>query len=140
MVTTYLVAYVVASILAMLFFWRRYLSVKKAIGLTLPELENFIHKGAVFVDVRSLREWQQRHQEGIEHLPHDQMELLTVPKDEIVITFCNSGIRSSKAAEDLLGLGYKRVFYFSGHEKQVWAELGKYRSLPSQGQKCAEQP
>lgn len=34
-----------------------------------------------------------------------------INKDDIIITFCNSGTRARKAADKMIKLGYKNTFY-----------------------------
>ena len=68
------------------------------------EIKEFLAKGAVVLDVRTLEEWNEGHTEGAEHIV-----LTTIPVeiekikawDKPVIAVCRSGARSGQAAQFL---------------------------------------
>ncbi|WP_299710030.1 rhodanese-like domain-containing protein [uncultured Tenacibaculum sp.] len=72
------------------------------------EIQEYLEKGAVVLDVRTLAEWNDGHSEGAKHIVLD-----TIPEhvEEIkswnkpVIAVCRSGARSGRAAEFLQGQG-----------------------------------
>ncbi len=72
------------------------------------EIQEYLEKGAVVLDVRTLAEWNDGHSEGAKHIILD-----TIPEhvEEIkswnkpVIAVCRSGARSGRAAEFLQGQG-----------------------------------
>jgi phage shock protein E len=72
------------------------------------EIQEYLEKGAVVLDVRTLAEWNEGHSEGAKHIVLD-----TIPNnvDEIkswgkpVIAVCRSGGRSGQATEFLQGHG-----------------------------------
>lgn len=80
-------------------------------------------EGYVFVDVRSIPEFEQGHPEGAFNVPLNHMgpagmtpnaDFLAVmeanfPKDTKLVVACKAGGRSMKAAQALVGAGYTTV-------------------------------
>ncbi len=72
------------------------------------EIQEYLEKGAVVLDVRTVAEWNDGHSEGAKHIVLD-----TIPEhvDEIkswakpVIAVCRSGARSGRATEFLQNQG-----------------------------------
>ncbi|WP_317041732.1 rhodanese-like domain-containing protein [Tenacibaculum agarivorans] len=72
------------------------------------EIQEYLEKGAVVLDVRTLAEWNEGHSEGAKHIILD-----TIPDhveeikswDKPVIAVCRSGARSGRATEFLQGQG-----------------------------------
>lgn len=72
------------------------------------EIQEYLDKGAVVLDVRTLEEWNEGHSEGAKHIV-----LTVVPLnveevkswDKPVITVCRSGGRSGQAMQFLQGQG-----------------------------------
>ncbi|WP_440880043.1 rhodanese-like domain-containing protein [Tenacibaculum sp. C7A-26P2] len=68
------------------------------------EIKQYIEKGAVVLDVRTIQEWNEGHSEGAKHIV-----LNTIPEhveeikswDKPVIAVCRSGGRSGQATEFL---------------------------------------
>lgn len=73
-----------------------------------------IASGASLVDVRSLAEYRSGHIEGAIHLPIDQVTTLASEKlpssEEVIVVYCRSGARSSRAKKHLESLGYTNVY------------------------------
>lgn len=65
----------------------------------------------VVLDVRTVKEWQDKHIAGSDNipLPHLEERLLEVPRDRQVVVHCASGYRSSIAASLLARHGFTRV-------------------------------
>lgn len=63
------------------------------------------------IDVRSPQEYAQGHVPGAINIPFEdlqkKMEEMKVPKDTTLVTMCEHGGRSSRAALELRKLGYK---------------------------------
>src|SRR6266545_589019 len=55
--------------------------------------------GARVVDVRERSEYDDGHVPGAQHIPYEQLEqrIGEVPRDQPVIVYCGSGVRSSLA-------------------------------------------
>lgn len=73
-------------------------------GIRKRQVNELLAKGAIILDVRTQREWDQGHIKNAKHIPLDALKNRV---DEIkklnkpVITCCASGARSAKAAEYL---------------------------------------
>ena len=70
----------------------------------------------IVVDVRTPAEYADGHIPTALniHVSEIGAQPPSVPKDQLVVVYCRSGARSSRAAENLLALGYKRVVDFGG--------------------------
>ena len=73
-------------------------------GTKKRQVEDFFKNGAVILDVRTQREWDNGHIENAKHIPLDVLhnhvnELKQMNKPFVVC--CESGIRSAKAAKYL---------------------------------------
>lgn len=73
-------------------------------GIKKRQINELLEKGAIILDVRTQREWDQGHIKNAKHIPLDELknrvgELKKINKP--VITCCASGARSAKAAEYL---------------------------------------
>src|SRR5260370_2485899 len=70
------------------------------------------------VDVRETTEWNEGHLPGALHVPRGFLELRieeAVPdKDQPVVLYCASGVRSLLAAETLKQLGYRQPVSLAG--------------------------
>ena len=68
------------------------------------QVESYLKKSAVILDVRTQREWDAGHIENSIHIPLDQLKNKVEQVKKInkpIITCCASGVRSSKAAKFL---------------------------------------
>ncbi len=77
--------------------------------------ELIINNGAILVDVRTKEEYDEKHIDGAVLLPVDEIEDEKVKeivnsKDDFIIVYCKSGVRSSEAASKLNDLGYNNVY------------------------------
>lgn len=68
------------------------------------KIQDYIKKGAIILDVRTLREYQSGAINGAKHIPLDVLhnrvnELKKLNKP--IIVYCASGVRSAKAAKFL---------------------------------------
>ena len=77
--------------------------------------ELIINKGAIVIDVRTKEEYDGGHIEGAVLLPvdditEDSIKDIVKNKDDVMIVYCKSGVRSKKAAQLLKTLGYNNVF------------------------------
>ena len=82
------------------------------------------------VDVREDDEWRAGHAQGAEHIGRGVLERDIVAKapdkNEELILYCGGGFRSALAADNLVRMGYRRVFSLAGG----WREWTK-RGLPT---------
>lgn len=85
---------------------------------TIQAKKMFDH-GAIFLDVRSNRDWEAGRIPGSKHLElkkvysQDTLAEIANPSDTLVI-YCNSTgcMRSSKACKKAVDWGYKNVYYY----------------------------
>ncbi|TCP70450.1 rhodanese-like domain-containing protein [Baia soyae] len=72
----------------------------------------------VWVDVRTIEEYEGGHIPGTLHIPLDQMEQrqeeLKGFKEQNILLVCRSGVRSVYAAEVLADHGYTHLFNLKG--------------------------
>jgi rhodanese-related sulfurtransferase len=68
------------------------------------QVEKFLNQGAIILDVRTQREWDNGHIKNSIHIPLDKLRqrLPEIKKlNKPIITICESGVRSAKAAKFL---------------------------------------
>ena len=70
--------------------------------------------GVYLLDVRPIEDYERTHIPGANHLDvtdpdFDKKALETLPKDETIAVYCNTGKRSALAQEKLLNLGFKVI-------------------------------
>jgi rhodanese-related sulfurtransferase len=82
-----------------------------------------LNQGAVLVDVRTKAEFDGGHIIDARHVPQDEIagagEALKKFKDKVVITCCESGMRSGAAARVLQAQGFTKVVNLRGG-LQAW--------------------
>ena len=81
--------------------------------------KSLFDKGVIFVDVRSDKDWDAGRIPDAVHLElhhnFDEAKLTAVvAKDKEVVFYCNGEhcLRSSEAAEQAVGWGWKKIYYF----------------------------
>ena len=82
--------------------------------ITTNEALDLIDKGAIVIDVRSLNEYNEGHIKGAINIPFDEIENITYDKDDTIIVYCASGVRSSNAANILSDMGYTSLYNLDG--------------------------
>ena len=84
-------------------------------------------QGALLIDVREDREWQQGHAAGAEHIGRGVIERdieTKVPDHGAeLILYCGGGYRSALAADNLQRMGYTNVHSLAGGWR-AWQEAG----------------
>ena len=69
------------------------------------------------IDVRTITEYRAGHYRGALHIPVNKINKKTtaeLPKSGLLV-YCNTGQRARFAAEKLIDLGFKDVYYIAGH-------------------------
>lgn len=71
-------------------------------------------QGVYLLDVRPLSDFEKTHIEGAHHLDitdpqFDQKAKDSLPKDNTIAVYCNTGKRSAMAQQELEKLGYKVI-------------------------------
>lgn len=71
-----------------------------------------VAQGATLVDVRSPEEFAGGHIDGAINVPVGEIanRMGEIPKDKVVVVYCRSGARSSRAKGALQEAGYKEVY------------------------------
>ena len=73
------------------------------------------------IDVRSEQEYQEYHLNNSINIPlynlQDNVEKIVKSKEDIIIVYCQSGIRSKKAVKRLKCLGYNNIYNMKGRIK-----------------------
>ena len=86
----------------------KYETIDSNVAMTLIEQE------AVVIDVRTADEYNTGHIDGSINIPVDNISNVDYDKDTLIIVYCTSGMRSAKAAETLVDLGYTKVHNLDG--------------------------
>jgi len=72
----------------------------------------------ILLDVRTQEEFEQTHIKGAMLLPdseiQDKAEEKLKDKDAVILVYCRSGRRSAQAAQQLVNMGYTKVYDFGG--------------------------
>jgi rhodanese-related sulfurtransferase len=82
------------------------------------EAVRLLNQGALLLDVRTQSEFDAGHVIDARHIPQSELsaglEKIKKYKDKVVITFCESGMRSGAAARTLRGQGFTKVVNLRG--------------------------
>lgn len=110
------------------------LSQSKVRQLSAEELEQFVKEGKnlFLLDVREFRELQQYGSvKGYVNIPVSQVEsrLREIPKDKVIVTLCERGVRAARVAELLTKNGYN-VAAACGHKE--WRDKQKPSVFPKE--------
>jgi glyoxylase-like metal-dependent hydrolase (beta-lactamase superfamily II)/rhodanese-related sulfurtransferase len=103
-----------------------------------PEIECEALRSAspepVIVDIREPEEYAYSHVAGAISLPQAELatRLETIPRDRSVVLVCHSGMRSYRAAQFLLQVGYRDVASLKGGSA-AWQAAGLPMSATAQG-------
>ena len=73
-----------------------------------------IKDNAVIIDVREINEYNTGHIKDAINIPVGNISSIDYSKDTVIILYCASGMRSSNAAEELIELGYTKVYNLDG--------------------------
>lgn len=83
------------------------------LALVLASCNSIVASDAVWIDVRTVEEYQQDHMENTENIPHTEIITriadLGLSKDAPIKVFCRSGVRAGLALTALEELGYTNV-------------------------------
>ncbi|WP_167957042.1 rhodanese-like domain-containing protein [Anaerosporobacter faecicola] len=73
---------------------------------------------AIILDVRTEEEYEEGHIDHAILLPHDRIDeevsSILPEKDQMILVYCRSGVRSKQAALKLAELGYTNIKEFGG--------------------------
>ena len=79
--------------------------------------EKIINDGAIMVDVRTEKEYNEGHIGGavlltLDDINEEKASSILGDKKKIIIVYCKSGVRSKEASQKFVDLGYKNVYDF----------------------------
>ncbi len=96
------------TILTLLLTFTFYTGCSKVDDATLLAAHKAVEQGAVIMDVRTIKEYQQGHIESAINIPVEEISksLARVPKKRVLVVYCQSGSRSSYAAKILTKNGW----------------------------------
>ena len=73
-----------------------------------------IDNGAIVIDVRTNEEYNEGHIKGAINIPVDEINTINYDKDETLIIYCATGIRSGNAINELINMGYTSLYNLDG--------------------------
>ncbi len=89
--------------------------------LSEAEAREYLKRGALVVDVRTVAEFQTKSLTNVINIPLDQVKTkfptVVTNKSDLVLLHCRSGRRSSTAVGQLRTLGYTKVFNIGSFSK-----------------------
>ena len=88
-------------------------------GIDYTELKSLLkNEGTILIDVRSPQEYQEGHLNQAINIPFYELvsdiDEKVKDKDNSIILYCQSGIRSSKVIKELKKLGYNNIYELEG--------------------------
>lgn len=90
----------------------------KEYDITLDELKLKQTQGAIIIDVRSNREYEENHLDKSINIPEyeidGKIEKIVKEKNKCIVVYCTSGNRSKNAYKKLKKMGYVHVFNLYG--------------------------
>lgn len=72
------------------------------------------NNNVVIIDVRNIDEYNTGHIKGAINIPVSKIDEVSYDKNQYIIVYCASGMRSSNAAQVLVDLGYTNVYNLDG--------------------------
>lgn len=113
----FLVLSVIVSLLAVVFYEMR-LKGQGVTQLSANDAVRLINKGATIIDVRTAEDYGSGHIVNARNIPLAEIEsdagAVNKAKTRPLLTVCENGIRSGKAAGLLRNAGYETVFSLKG--------------------------
>jgi len=86
--------------------------------ITAADAEEMMTDNVIILDVRNPDEFAEGHIPNAVLLPSDELwdnaTSVLLDKDQVILVYCRSGVRSSVAAQELVLLGYTNVYDFGG--------------------------
>ncbi len=84
-------------------------------NVSCSEKDELLNKGAVLIDVRTPKEYEEYHLDRSVNVPLSNIAdiatfITNLPKDGNIIVYCKSGIRSFEAAQELINMGYLKIY------------------------------
>ena len=71
-------------------------------------------KNTIIIDVRTEEEYNERHIDRAINIEVDNIKNIKINKNKTIVVYCRSGVRSKKAYDILLSMGYTDVYDLGG--------------------------
>ena len=85
-----------------------------ASDISIEQMKNLTNQGAILIDVRSPQEYAEGHLPGAICIPEYSIQKDISQKiqnfEQMIILYCDSGVRSKTAQHKLQRMGYKQVY------------------------------
>ena len=82
--------------------------------ITMEQMKQFVMQGALIVDIRSPQEYNEGHLNGAINLPEYEIyrnaNRVIPNKNQAIIVYCGTGIRSKNSLRILQRMGYTNVY------------------------------
>lgn len=83
----------------------------------------------IWIDVRTLDEFNAGHIEGATHIPYEEIALrigeVTTDKNTVIHLYCRSGNRSGIAQQMLLAMGFNNAVNEGGYEGLLYKQTNR---------------
>lgn len=73
-----------------------------------------LNSGAVLIDVRTVEEFNREHIPNAINIPLDQIEAINFDTSTKIVVYCQDGIRSKEAVNNLADMGYINLYNLDG--------------------------
>ncbi|QOV20002.1 rhodanese-like domain-containing protein [Blautia liquoris] len=76
--------------------------------ISADEVDRYIdHPDVLIIDLRCQEEYMQMHIEGACNIPYDEFECLCLPRDRLIVLYCDRGAASLIKGRELARCGYR---------------------------------
>ena len=90
--------------------------------ITTKDLDTLMQAGKKYalIDARATGQYDKKHIETAENIPHAKLRAVVqkMDKDVVTVTYCNKGVTGNAAQNILINNGFKEVYNLSGGHKQ----------------------
>ncbi len=106
----YLISIIVVILIIM--FISTFINEKEDINYNFENIHNLDDK--TIIDVRTTEEYESGHIKDSINIPLDEIETISLNKNEVIFVYCAGGVRSESAMNILINLGYEEVYDLGG--------------------------
>lgn len=106
-----------------------YMYVKRSGQIPSEEAREYLRKGAMVIDVRSMNEFESGHILQAYNMPLERIEMIAPStikdKNAVLLLHCSTGVRSRMAKKRLEDIGYKNVFNLGSYDRAGKIVMGQ---------------
>ena len=73
-----------------------------------------INENAIIIDVREVEEYNREHIPNAINIPLSEIDTISYNKNDTIIVYCQSGMRSLEAVKILADMGYTSLYNLDG--------------------------